>query len=389
MRFRNSILIISVCHLLSTSAWAKAGDLIQITEMSAITSEELDKIIYNFCPGINSKIERNSIRYYSLVYETTNIRGGSTHASAAFLIPNTNRTHYSTVSYQHGTQFDRAGAPSLAGLWREGRIAGGCYGSQGYAVVQADYLGYGVSTEFHPYYDTLTEATVTSDALRASKQAAKKLGFELGGKLFLSGYSQGGHVTMALQKYLQENIDLDLKVTASAPMAGAYQISETSRAVLKNPDLPSGIEAAFLLLSYFQAYSIYPSLNEMIRPQYTSNLESLLPGKYHLAELMKMLPTKPEDLLQPEFQSDLLSNPNNPFYKALQANDIYNWKPLAPVMFIHGDKDIQVPTFNSILTNETMQKLGAKTQLVLLPGKDHQSATGAALLQSILWFNSF
>ncbi len=383
------LFVTAVCCFLPAFTHAKAGDLIRITEMPAIIPEELDKILYNFCPGVVSKIERTSIRYYSIIYETTNAKGDLTRASAALVIPPSNQTHYSTVSFQHGTQFDRLGAPSLAVGWKEGRIAGACYASQGYAVVQADYLGYGASTDYHPYYHTASEGIVTADALRAAKQAAKKMGFELDGKLFLTGYSQGAHVTMALQKYLQENPSLNLQVTASAPMAGAYQISEAVRVVLKNPDLPSSIEAAFLFLSYFKVYSLYPSLNDMILPQYTANLEYLFPGKYSDVDLLKMFPSQPEDLLQPAFLKDLLTNDNNPFYKALQENDIYDWKPVAPVMFIHGDKDIQVPTFNSILANETMQKRGAKTQLVLLPGKDHASAAKPAILQSITWFNSF
>jgi pimeloyl-ACP methyl ester carboxylesterase len=370
------------------SLWAKPGDLIQVMEMPPITSEELDKIIYNFCPGVNSKIGQTQIRYFSLVYETTDIKGRPIRASGALLIPGNGQANYSVVSYQHGTLFDRAGAPSLAGLWREGRVIGGCYASQGYAVVEADYIGYGVSKDFHPYYYTPVEGPVAADALLASKEATRKLGLHLDGKLFLSGYSQGAHVTLALQKYLEENPSTGLRVTASAAMAGAYQISETVRAVLKNPDFPSAVEAAFLLLSYFKVYSLYPSLNDMILPKYASNLESLLPGEYSLGKLLQLLPGKPEDLLQPAFLKDLLSNSENPFYKALQKNDIYNWKPNTPVMFIHGDKDIQVPTFNSILANETMQKLGAKTQLVLLQGKDHETAVTPAFLQSIRWFNS-
>jgi pimeloyl-ACP methyl ester carboxylesterase len=383
MKSTNILFTVFAVIFLPFSLWARPGDLVQVTEMPTITSEELDKIIYNFCPGVKSKIGRKQIRYFSLVYETTDVKGRPTRASGALLIPGNGQANYSVVSYQHGTQFDRAGAPSLASLWSEGRVVGGCYASQGYAVVEADYIGYGVSKDFHPYYYTPAEGQVAADALLASKEAARKLGLNLDGKLFLSGYSQGAHVTLALQKYLEENPSIGLRVTASAAMARAYQISETVRAVLKNPDLPSAVEAAFLLLSYFRVYSLCPSLNDMILPEYTSNLENLLPGEHSLGELLQMLPGKPGDLLQPAFLKDLLSNPKNPFYRALQKNDIYDWKPVAPVTFIHGDKDIQVPTFNSILANETMQKLGAKTQLVLLQGKDHESAVAPAFLQSI------
>jgi dipeptidyl aminopeptidase/acylaminoacyl peptidase len=73
---------------------------------------------------------------------------------------------------------------------------------------------------------------------------------------------------------------------------------------------------------------------------------------------------------------------------ALKSNDVYNWKPSAPVKLYQGDKDIQVPTFNSTLAEQTLRQLGANVQLVWLTGKDHTSAFPAAIAQSIVWFNT-
>ena len=196
-------------------------------------------------------------------------------------------------------------------------MIGACYASQGYAVVAADYLGYGDSTEYHPYIHADSEATAAADALRAAKQAARNLGFEFDGKLFLSGYSQGGHATMALHRYLQEELNSEFTVSASAPMAGPYEPAETIRLVLQNPDWPTSVQAAFLLVAYNKIYALFASLDEAILPKYTANLETLLPGEFSINEVVRMLPAKPEDLLQPAFLQDFLSNSENTFFMAV------------------------------------------------------------------------
>ncbi len=229
--------------LFAVQAQAKPGDLISLREMEAIESTELGDVLKNdACPGTKSKVGTNPIRFMSLTYETTNVNGNPTRASAALLIPATGAKHFSIVSYQHGTTVRRDNAPSQARKWTEGWVIGACYASQGYAVVAADYLGYGDSTEYHPYIHADSEATAAADALRAAKQAARNLGFEFDGKLFLSGYSQGGHATMALHRYLQEELNSEFTVSASAPMAGPYELAETVRLALQNPDWPTSVE---------------------------------------------------------------------------------------------------------------------------------------------------
>jgi pimeloyl-ACP methyl ester carboxylesterase len=380
---------VPLIFLFAVQAQAKPGDLISLREMEAIESTELGDVLKNdVCPGTKSKVGTNPIRFMSLTYETTNLNGNPTRASAALLIPATGAKHFSIVSYQHGTTVRRDNAPSQGRKWTEGRVIGACYASQGYAVVAADYLGYGDSTEYHPYIHADSEATAAADALRAAKQAARNLGFEFDGKLFLSGYSQGAHATMALHRYLQEELNSEFTVSASAPMAGPYEPAETIRLVLQNPDWPTSVQAAFLLVAYNKIYALFASLDEAILPKYTANLETLLPGEFSINEVVRMLPVKPEDLLQPAFQKDFLSNPENTFLMALRKNDVYNWKPTAPVMFFHGTIDIQVPTFNSVLAEETMRRLGANTQLVWIEGKDHTSAAPDATARSITWFNS-
>ena len=70
--------------LFAVQAQAKPGDLISLREMEAIESTELGDVLKNdVCPGTKSKVGRNPIRFMSLTYETTNLNGNPTRASAA------------------------------------------------------------------------------------------------------------------------------------------------------------------------------------------------------------------------------------------------------------------------------------------------------------------
>jgi poly(3-hydroxybutyrate) depolymerase len=54
-----------------------------------------------------------------------------------------------------------------------------------------------------------------------------ELGFGLNGEHFVSGYSQGGHASMAMAKRMQEDPDAGFPLAGAAPMSGPYDMSGT------------------------------------------------------------------------------------------------------------------------------------------------------------------
>ena len=80
------------------------------------------------------------------------------------------------------------------------------YAAQGYAVVATDYLGYAQSNyPFHPYLHADSEASAVIDSIRAARKAAEDLGAPLSGEVMLSGYSQGGHASMAAHRAIERD----------------------------------------------------------------------------------------------------------------------------------------------------------------------------------------
>lgn len=383
--YTNRLFLFAANLLVSVSAFAQPGDLVKFVDRPAISKPELDQTLPKMCPGIKAA-GIDSIRYLAFTYETITVDGRPTVASGALFVPSVTTRLYPIVSYQHWTTVERRLAPSSGLIGSEGRSVGACYASQGAIVVMADYLGYGDSTEYHPYLHADSEASASADAIQAAKSVIGRLNYKLRGKLFLAGYSQGGHSTLALQRHLEAR---KVRVTAVSPMAGPYDLSGTVIEALKTPDPAASTEAAFILLSYKNAYSLFPTLEHAIRPQYTKGLANLLPGDKSFADVMSVLPSDPRDLLQPEFLKDLISNPQSQFMAALRKNDLLDWTPVAPIMLIHGTTDIQVPISNTIKAEKAFRDRGANAHAVWINDKDHEHAAPQAFAESIKWFNSF
>src|SRR5262249_39476606 len=97
-----------------------------------------------------------------------------------------------------------------------------------------------------------------------------------GGKLFITGYSQGGYVALATHQAMQA---AGMSVTASAPMSGPYALAAFVDAVFEgevNGGAP--VVATLLFTSYQHSYgNIYASASDVFSPQYAVGIDSLLP----------------------------------------------------------------------------------------------------------------
>src|SRR5204863_6868000 len=126
------------------------------------------------------------------------------------------------VLYAHGT--NPAKAYNLASMattsnqaYGEALMLAAFYAAQGYIVVAPNYVGYDTSTlAYHPFLVADQQSKDMIDALTAAKKAMPALATPAtpSAKLFITGYSQGGHVAMATHRAMQQ---LGTAVTASAP----------------------------------------------------------------------------------------------------------------------------------------------------------------------------
>jgi hypothetical protein len=228
------------------------------------------------------------IDVYKIQYRTVGGLEESTDASGALMVPSgtNDRCHGARpiVLYAHGTSTDRDF--DLTNLDNqqnaEGLYLAAYFVAQGYIVVAPNYAGYDTSAlPYHPYLvadqqskDMIDALTAARSALPVTDSAAETTD---DGRLYVTGYSQGGYVAMATQRALES---LGQAVTASAPMSGPYALAGFVDAVFDGRvNGGATVLGTFLFTTYQRLYgNVYDAPSDMFSPQYATNIESLLPS---------------------------------------------------------------------------------------------------------------
>jgi len=327
---------------------------------------------------------------YKVVYETIDPLGGRTTASGGLYLPQQSGHNWPLVSFSHGTLTQTNDVPSEAITLDA--FAGIAFASVGYASVVADLLGLGSSPGPHPYLHASSEATASVDMLRAARNYCASNNIGLNGQLFLAGYSQGGHTELALQRELERYHTNEFAVTASAPMAGPYDLSGVElNDILSSRCPPNPYYAAYLLVSYQSVYSLAPTWSDLLVPPYSITIPPLFNGNTDSSNINSALPAcDVSSILVPAVRAALTNDPGSPLYQALRDNDLYRWKPIAPVRLYHCSGDLDVLPANSQVAYSNFVARGATDVQVIdpQPGANHDDCAIPALAAAKAWFDT-
>ena len=295
------------------------------------------------------------VRVVALNYRTIGVQGEPTNASGAMLVPAgaCASASHPLVAYAKGTDVQKPRTlanPSDS----ETFLLAAMYASQGYAVVATDYLGFAKSNySFHPYLHADSEATSVIDSIRAARRAATEMGSSLSGKVMVTGYSQGGHSSMAAHRAIERDHAGEINLVAGAHLAGPYNLSGS----FKLPDAIAGYQffVPFLVTAWQKVYgNIYTNVTQAFKAPYASYIETLLPSPtltYTTLVTTGALPGGPgvtpnmaRDLVfQSAFIADSQTNPNNTLLLAAKKNDLLGWNPKARTLLCGGAGDPTVP----------------------------------------------
>ncbi len=363
------------------------GKLLRATFQRKISTAEIQA--YFFLIGISTPI-RYGVKVYTLEYQTVDPWGMPTRASGTLMLPDAEGQLWPIVSYQHGTTPEKDEVPSQSYTWEY--FVGLGIATRGYVTVIPDYLGLGTGPGMHPYHHARSEATAAVDCLRAVREFCQDHQIGLNGRLFLCGYSQGGHATMALHRELEWYHAEEFPVTASAPMAGAYDLSGTMvEDFLSGRQVSNPYYLAYVVVAYFRVYHPVDSLKEWLRAPYDQTLPQLLDGTHGPDEINEAMPNPPIQIFRPEVIEAVRENPDYPLRILLRQNDVYRWCPKAPVRLYHCSGDQDVPYANSVRAFQYFQSVGARSVQLIdpLPGGTHTECGGPAILSALDWFDSF
>ena len=343
------------------------GTIISTTPPNTVSTQTLAAI---FTIGKVPITPQYNVRLYKIVYRTIGPLGEPTQASGALALPDNLGQPLPLVSYQHGTETQTNLAPSSMNLLSSEVSVGAAFATTGYAAVTPDYLGLGDSPGLHPYCHARSEATACVDMLRAARTFCASNGIVLTDRLFLCGYSEGGHATMALLRELETYHSDEFTVTACAPMAGPYDLSGvTTTNFLSGVAQPNPYYFLYLLGAYQDVYQLAPSLASLLAPPYDTTLPPLLNGNTSGSTIKAAMPPddNPIEILKPEYLAAFRANPRHPLRLALQDNDVYYWKPRAPLHLYHCAADRDVIIANSEVAVATFQSLGATQAQLIRP----------------------
>lgn len=295
------------------------------------------------------------VKVVALNYFTAGVKGESANASGVMLVPSgtCSATAAPLVAYARGTEVSkvRTMANPADG---ETFLMASMYAAQGYAVVATDYLGFAKSSySFHPYLHADSEASAVIDSIRAARNAASTMGASLSGKVMLTGYSQGGHSSMAAHRAIERDNASEINVVGGAHLAGPYNLSGS----LKVPSAVAGVQffVPFLVTAWQKVYgTLYTDVKTVFKAPYSDYIESLLPsatltyttlvtsGK--LPGASGETPNQARDaMFQSAYTTDTQTNTSSGTYIAAQKNDLLGWTPKAKVLLCGGAGDPTVP----------------------------------------------
>lgn len=267
------------------------------------------------------------------------------------------------ASIQHGTIADDASAPTNA-------IADNLFftwfASAGYIVVVPDYIGFGESSDvLHPYYHYESSAGAVIDMVRAASELANLEKLNFNQDVFLAGYSEGGYVTMAAHKKMEEVDYAPLNLVASAPAAGGYDIKHVQEYFVALDTYDHPFYMAFVAMSYLDNYDVSTTLSDYFNEPYATKIPSLFDGSKTGSEINAELTTSVPEFLTQSFINDFDTDPTFTEMNSLfEENSLDDWVPQTTMFMYHGTADITVPYENSVLTYNKMIDNGADPNTV-------------------------
>ena len=363
------------------------SQLIDYELIGKFSKDSLNKIWKNRnIPKLMAPI-KNGIAIYHVNYYSHWIDGSKIKASGRYLVP-LKVKDFPKLVYNHGTRIKKGRPKILKGE----NILCMIFASDGYGVLSPDYIGLGEGEKTHLYCNVESEAIAGIDFLMAIDELNKELELKSNDQLFISGYSQGGHAAMSLHKVIERDYKNILKVTASGPMSGPYNISGVQGQVMFN-EYTQPHYLPYLLYGLNVAYKIWPEdeFNNIYRPPYDSIIPTLFDGKHKVRAINKALPEIPVQIIKPEIVDIYKSDTNFILHQLLRKNDVSNWKPTAPIQMCYCEADEEVLFENAILTKKNMVSLGAENITSVSAGKKygHGKCAGFSALYTKYYFDTF
>ncbi|RYE35610.1 MAG: alpha/beta hydrolase [Hyphomicrobiales bacterium] len=334
-------------------AWAQQGQSVSVGSgvsyefLARWDVDKLDRVLTTDTPAFSGipvtyTPARNAVKLYRVTYPSVVPERGNKPIVATGLVavPDIPGSALPMVSYQHGTVYGKEQVPSFPDQSPETQLMIAQFAGQGYILIGADYFGMGQSKEPEGYLVKASHQQATYDMVLAARAvlAALKLSDN---KLFLSGWSQGGFVTLAmLEKLEAAGMPVKAVTTASAP-------ADALAAFQGFLNFPRKIDAAwiptiFILTAFsFENYYAVPGLARSLLTEeaYEVSRKAYMREPFDAAAI----PTDLRKLIRPEY-FDTQYFAESAYGRIVANTQSYRWAVKTPVRTFYGLTDEAIRT---------------------------------------------
>lgn len=356
-----------------------------VNKLNNILNKEVPEIIESkeTYTAAKNAVKLYRVEYSSVVPEQNN---RPTVASGLIAIPVTGAKSMPLVSYQHGTIYGNMGVPSTIDKSWETQFMIAQFAGQGYVVIGPDYFGLGSSKEKDSYIVINSQVQASYDMYDAAKIILAKENISIT-DFFITGWSQGGVITMAFLEKLEAS---GIKVKAAGTAAAQCDGFVMTNGFLSHPrkiDAP-WVTTMFILTAFaFEEYYQIPGLAKGVFTDEQYSIAKRIYMKDTTLD-MKDFPMDLHKLIRPEY-FDPAYYKQSAYGKLVSEMHPYRWDVKTPVRMYYGDID-ECLTIGLARTPYNWQKaMGNDKVEAYSAGADatHRISYGRAVPQWKQWFD--
>ncbi|MBQ2566512.1 MAG: alpha/beta hydrolase, partial [Bacteroidales bacterium] len=228
----------------------------------------------------------------------------------------------------------------------EGILAG-----KGYAVVIADYIGFGVTKDrIHPYMHVESTARSVVDMALAVKPYLEHIGrAPESDEVILLGYSQGGSTTLGVMDMIQDECEALLPIKEVYAGGGPYDLAATFDISMLE-DL-TGIPCAIPMIvqGVNEGEQLGLDMADFFKPHLLEGYKDWINSKNYTVKQINQLIDSDDlhDIMTDEGRNKY-SRTTARLYAALLRNSTLNFRPYTPMYIFHSRQDETVPFINAL-----------------------------------------
>lgn len=414
LRLAAAFLLLTMLTIFAESAAAQtnklpigSGNLVSATRTGSMTVAQVNGQIQKVF-GNSVSPTAQALDLYKITYRSQDEKNRGVVLSGLVVLPRGGAAN-GLVIFNHGTIVNSALAPSrFTGKSNasEAEVATLAFASGGYAAAMPDYLGLGDHKGAHPYPLGAANSRSAVDIIEPARMLAKRQNTEVGSRLFITGYSEGGATAMWTVRDLESNSGALYDVTAAALASGPYDLSDTTRKWLLAAPTNQEEFVIRLYLTSYMAYYFHKSagvkLTEYFKPAMAFTISQAFKGNISDENLIKRLAVAAvlmrsknslANVITDRFKKALENlDASDPVIREMRKSDVFDWSPGTKMLLISLPGDKVVDPLNTEKALRTMRRRGVSNDAlrhfeIKDAGLNHLTAIAPAMARARRFFD--